>query len=481
MSVSAGTTTIAGTGVIKPYSVSSSSATVAFKRGSHAVVELYFIGGDVPPENIILGMKRSGVYDSPAALIVEGSEPTALDDGTGRYFSDFTFDLLGGEIDAALNADGDATNDKSSAAMNLEISWEENGSTFKSTTLAVTIYNDVIRVGDSVVPSGMISAGAVVLCRCTWAEYQALTTKPKGVYYVIEDAPLNYVTRDELEDAVNGANAVVNLEETAASLEESRQTILAAQSAAAQSAQNAEASAQTAVEAQEIVQTMTDSLTNLRSEGLFVVKSGLTAETFNNQANGMIARFCTARELISADSALAADLEARHVAAVVPESLGIFRRSGSATNSARFVRISCWDSSAGTWKVVFRSVNSIVPNSDSSIDGEAHTLWELEFVGGNSHARSLGLDEPVIVSFATSRTAGDRAMTGIDCKAIDGATGTNSVTYIDFSNETAPFTTAANYAPALRIGFKFAGTASMNDLTDMLTALEARVAALEEL
>ena len=122
---------------------------VSFKRGDSSRIEIIFLDGNTAlsatnDKDLKFGIKPTGVYDGE--FMVYESNYTCL---STAYIMKPSFNTTA--LSALLHCDSLSTNDVASVNGMLEITWSENGGTewFSTNTVTATIYNDVIKGGES--------------------------------------------------------------------------------------------------------------------------------------------------------------------------------------------------------------------------------------------------------------------------------------------------------------------------------------------
>lgn len=135
--------------------VSRMVSTLAFKRGDGASVEIIFVRDGVQVELtsgsiVTFGAKLSGKYDANALVLENGFTLTGSGT-TASYVGAPSFNTE--DLDAALEKDGDDTNDVPYLDLMGEISWTDGptGEPTSTDTFTVRVNNDVLR-GDEVGP-----------------------------------------------------------------------------------------------------------------------------------------------------------------------------------------------------------------------------------------------------------------------------------------------------------------------------------------
>ena len=130
-------------------------STLAFKRGDGASVEIIFVRDGVQVELtsgsiVTFGAKLSGKYDANA-LVLENGFAISGSGSTASYIGAPSFNTV--DLDAALEKDGDDTNDVPYLDLMGEISWTDGptGEPTSTETFTVRVNNDVLR-GDEVGP-----------------------------------------------------------------------------------------------------------------------------------------------------------------------------------------------------------------------------------------------------------------------------------------------------------------------------------------
>lgn len=131
-------------------------STLAFKRGDGASVEIIFVRDGVQVELttgsiVTFGAKLSGKYDANA-LVLENGFALSGSGSTASYIGAPSFNTV--DLDAALEKDGDDTNDVPYLDLMGEISWTDgpDGPPTSTDTFTVHVANDVLR-GDEGMPT----------------------------------------------------------------------------------------------------------------------------------------------------------------------------------------------------------------------------------------------------------------------------------------------------------------------------------------
>jgi hypothetical protein len=184
--------------------VASSPRPFEHKRGDTAAIEVEFCEGVTAatlPEgaSLVYGVKERGKYDGDLLLSVTDF---TLEDGI--YKGTAAFDMTA--IDAALEVDGDDSNDVASLEAMAEVSWTTDDGTLSTNTLNCLIVNDVNRADDEeLLPS--IGAVVALSAEAVLTSTGAFASPPDSSYVEIDGTQVEYV--EDSGDA-SGASYIAN-------------------------------------------------------------------------------------------------------------------------------------------------------------------------------------------------------------------------------------------------------------------------------
>lgn len=184
-------------------------STLAFKRGDGASVEIIFVRDGVQVELtsgsiVTFGAKLSGKYDANA-LVLENGFALSGSGSTASYIGAPSFNTV--DLDAALEKDGDDTNDVPYLDLMGEISWTDGptGEPTSTETFTVRVNNDVLR-GDEVGPvdiTGGTPVNSSLTITGTLTDGSVSVVFPTLVWGGIEDSH-NFWSSDGTFGATNG-------------------------------------------------------------------------------------------------------------------------------------------------------------------------------------------------------------------------------------------------------------------------------------